>query len=515
MSTDLVTRRRLLQAAAALAAWPFATRADGLAEAERIARFDAAAARDARFLPLKGVTDATGTREAAALHLAGRWPAELRGRFYRNGPALFERGGRRYHHWFDGDGMVQQFTFTGGASPTVAHRGRLVATDKLARERQAGRFVVGAFGTGIGMPADAPVQGPDTFNTANTNALEHAGRVLAMWEGGSAYALDPADLATRGPVTWADGLAQVPFSAHPKVDVAGHLWNIGTSGRTLVLWHVDPQGRLVSARPTALPLPGAMVHDMAVTARHLVVPIPPLTLHLAQLSRGATLEQAMRFHRDQPLRILVLDKNDPSRARLFELPAQMVFHVGNAFERRDGRIELTYIGADDASFLTGGAAAMMRGEWGAVGGRSSTQRVVLDLATGRAKVEAFDDTAEFPRVDPRRVGEATRWLLTPAEWLPGREGGLFHGLQLRDLAGDRVRRFDYGAHMVVEEHLIVPKPGRSGELDAWLLGTTFDTRRKVTVLNLLDAQRIEDGPFAQAFLPYALPYGFHGNFTAA
>jgi len=67
---------------------------------------------------------------------------------------------------------------------------------------------------------------------------------------------------------------------------------------------------------------------------------------------------------------------------------------------------------------------------------------------------------------------------------------------------------------VAEEHIVVPKPGKTGELDAWLLGTTFDARRQGTVLNLLDAAHVEDGPLAQAVLPYLLPLGFHGNFTA-
>jgi hypothetical protein len=93
--------------------------------------------------------------------------------------------------------------------------------------------------------------------------------------------------------------------------------------------------------------------------------------------------------------------------------------------------------------------------------------------------------------------------------------GLLHGVQLLDTHTGRQRRFDYGEHVVAEEHVLVPKPGQSGELDAWLLGTTYDARRQATVLNLLDAAHIEDGPLAQAVLPYALPLGFHGNFTAA
>ncbi|MFN9745151.1 MAG: hypothetical protein ACK57B_05860 [Betaproteobacteria bacterium] len=41
----------------------------------------------------------------------------------------------------------------------------------------------------------------------------------------------------------------------------------------------------------------------------------------------------------------------------------------------------------------------------------------------------------------------------------------------------------------------------------------IDAKRQATVPNLLDAARIEDGPVAQAVLPYALPQGFHANFT--
>ena len=142
-----------------------------------------------------------------------------------------------------------------------------------------------------------------------------------------------------------------------------------------------------------------------------------------------------------------------------------------------------------------------------------------------------EDRAEFPRVDPRRIGLPARWLLTAASFgvppfgtatVPGAPAQLaqfhglkFHGLQLRDMDSGRTRRFDYGDQIVVEEHISLPKPGRSGESDAWLLGATFDARRQATVLNLLGAAYLEDGPIAQTRLPYVLPLGIHGNFTAA
>ena len=404
--------------------------------------------------------------------------------------------------------MVQQFTLAGGR---ISHRGRLVRTAKLDAEAKAGRFLMNAFGTTI--PGGPPGTGPDSFNTANTNALEHAGRVLAMWEGGSAYGLDPRDLSTQGPVVWRKDLAQVPFSAHPKLDPQGHLWNIGTSGARIVAWHIDPQGALASVQVGELPYAGGMVHDMAVTERHLVVPLPPVQLNFnSPLADGP---RRFALQAGQPLRVLVMEKADIGKRRVFELPPQAVFHVGNAHETADGQLVLSYVGAPDAWFLDVGAVALMKGH-AATGSRSSTHIARLDMATGRASTQSLGDMVEFPRIDPRRIGLPARWLLSAASWTPEhREGNaLLHGLQLRDTQGGGVRRFDYGAHMAVEEHVMVPKPGRRGELDAWLLGTTFDSRAQATVLNLLDAAHIEDGPIAQATLPYVLPLGFHGNFTA-
>ena len=86
---------------------------------------------------------------------------------------------------------------------------------------------------------------------------------------------------------------------------------------------------------------------------------------------------------------------------------------------------------------------------------------------------------------------------------------------MRDLHTGRVDRFDYGERTVVEEHILVPRPGASGERDAWLVGTTFDAARQVTSVNVLDARRVADGPIARATLPYWLPLGFHGSFSAA
>ena len=521
---DAIDRRGALRAMAALGAaaaagtaWSAAFAADrpaALVSGDGAA-FDATVANNPWLKLFKGIDDSDPTRSdlhCESLSVTGRWPAELRGRFYRNGPGVFERSGQRYHHWFDGDGMVQKFTL--GAAG-VSHTGRFVRTGKLVAERDAKRLLYSTFGTRI--ESDVTVSGPDSSNVANTSVIEHAGRVLALWEGGSAFALDPKDLSTTGPVTWQEGYEQVPFSAHPKVDPqTGGLWNIGTYADKIVVWHINNAGRLERVQMRKSPYPDGMAHDFAITAKYIVLPLPPIKMDYRAIGRGATPEQAFRFETDQPLRVLVMEKADIAEATVFELPARMLFHVANACETRDGKIELGFIGAHDNDFLVHGAMLLVAGQPAPSTG-SRLHLAELDFATGKATMQSHGVSTEFPRIDPRRVGSRARFVTSLAIWKPqpaGR-GGLFHGVQTTDLSTGAVDRFDYGSDAVVDEHIVVPKPRGGGERDAWLVGTVFDAKRQVTLVNVLDAQRVADGPIARAALPYALPPGFHGNFTPA
>jgi len=476
------------------------------------ARFAENLGRHPELLPLQGLP-AHGPDElrCAALSVQGRWPEDLRGRFHRNGPALFEREGQRYHHWFDGDGMVQQFALAGRQ---ISHHGRFVHTRKLQADRAAGRFVSGAFGTPIQLAV--PVTGPDSVNAANTSVIEHGGRSLALWEGGSAYELAVDGLATRGPVVWQTGWAGVPFSAHPKLDRQGVLWNIGTWGDRIATYQIAPGGQLQRGQLARLPWAMGMVHDMAITARFFVVPLPPLRMDVAAVNQGVPLARAFAWHGREPLRLWVAPKDDIQQARVFELPAEFIFHVGNAWE--DGEeIVLSYLASANADVLVHDIPAMMRGQarpHAAAGAASVVVR--LNLRTGQASRVAGTDSSEFPRIHPRLNGERHRWQLTASAWRArgGAASNFFHGLALTDQDTGRTERYDFGDGALVEEHLWVAKPGARDERDAWLLGTHVDTRARVTRLSVFDARGLADGPLAVASLPYWLPLGFHGHFQA-
>ena len=460
-----------------------------------------------------GWTLATQSIEAEQLRasleiLHGRVPDGLRGTFYRNGPARHALGSQRYHHWFDGDGMVQAFHFTDAG---VEHYGRYVETHKHAAERAAGEFLYPAFGTDVPKARESH---PDARNPANTKVLAHHGRLLALWEGGSAHSLDPEHLETEGPVVWSDETAGLPFSAHPKVEPDGTLWNFGmrvTTGE-LVLYKVGPDGCLDSADNVPLSGLRPMVHDFAVTRRWLVFLLPPLHFEPDRFYAGHCFLDCHRWVPEQPMRVLVVDKDDFAHRHWFELPAGFVFHLGGAWDDGDC-VRLDYDRHYTPDIVTTAAREIMRG--GPVGGMSAeATQVSLDLRRGTARQEGFAARGEFPALHPNWVGRRYRYRYGVAD-TESASHPFQNAIRRIDLESGRVQIYKFGPDAIAEEHVVVPKPAGRGEADAWLVGTALDVAARRTRLTVFDAAAVNSGPVLEAALPYALPLGLHGDFAAA
>ena len=455
--------------------------------------------------PLRGL-DGAGQDTTEAV-IEGRLPAALQGRYFRNGPGLMQRDGQRYRHWFDGDGFVQSWTLADGRA---RHRGQFVQTDKFRAEQDAGRFLLPAFGTAI--KPQRPLNKSDDVNVANTSVMLQGERLYALWEGGSAYELDPATLATRGVKTWSPELRGMPFSAHPKVEPDGTVFNFGTANGRLALYEISPTGQMRRhAVLTDVNAP-AMLHDFAVSQRYLVFLLAPVTMDMAAVRAGGSMVDAMRWAGEQPTRVLVIDKADFNTRRVFEMPAAHVFHFGNAWD--DGHtLRLDYVQGVPLPEFNGYAEKMLRGQ--RTPRDVSTPRVLeIDLASGRLQVAARDESVEFPVVDPRVVAQRHRLVWYPTAIDTGTRWG-FNGLMRLDIESGARERFSFGPDVVVEEHVLVPKPGTTREGEGWLVGMGYDVKRRRSFLSVFDAMRLADGPLARAWLPTWAPYGFHGKFYAA
>jgi all-trans-8'-apo-beta-carotenal 15,15'-oxygenase len=497
MTLALTRRQALLASAAALFA-PTAARADAWRDAFN------AKLKEAPWLI--GYVTPPATLDCPELRIEGRWPAELAGVLYRNGPARHDVGDLRYHHWFDGDGMIQAFRIGDGR---ISHRGRMVQTDKYRRELTAGRPLERTFGTPL--PALKPPASPAAVNVANINVISHAGRLLALWEAADAYALNAQTLETIGPQVWREDLKAVPFGAHPRLEPDGTLWNFGyvAPADLLVLYRIGADGALKTAKLLKVPDVG-MVHDFMVTSRHLVFVLSSVHYDRAKVQQGLPFVDCYDWRPNQAMRVLVVDKNTLEIARRHELPAGFVFHHGNAFEEPDGTIRFDSVRHPDARVMIETLRYVMRGEMAAV--PPAATMVVRLSPDGRTQSDLLPGNVEFPRVDPRRIGQRYRqvWSVAFDNDGHGPSGGVIRS----DLESGTSDVYRFGPQTLVEEHVYVPRRG-GDEGAGWLLGTHLDVGAGVTKLAAFDAMNLAAGPIAVASLPYPLPLGLHGNFVAA
>ncbi|MES2317454.1 MAG: carotenoid oxygenase family protein [Pseudomonadota bacterium] len=472
-----------------------------MADADTLKRFHAALKRDPKLV----VFADTVAENAGDATIKGRIPADLNGVFFRNGPGRFELGGERYHHWFDGDGFVQRWQVGGGK---VSHRGRFVQTQKFVEESTAGQFLYPAFGTNIGRRA---IKTNDTMNAANTNLLPFHGRLYALWEGGSATEVDPVTLATVGIKTWSDELKAMPFSAHPKMDPDGGLWNFGIlpGGGKLAIYRVGANGQMQSASVIEVP-DLAMVHDFAVSAGHLVFLVPPYDMVRGDDKSFAEMHQWAGGRRG--LRAVVVSKASMQVRQVFEMPPHMAFHFGNAWDDGETTRFDVVLHKGDALMEVG---HLMQGERiKNAASRSFAAQITLDYANKRAGMARLLGPSEFPRVMPQVVSQRHRKLALLSS-SPRNVDAILDTLNLVDTHSGKNDSYQFDAGWQIEEHVLVPRANARSETDGYLVGVAQDTKRAQTVMTVFDAARISAGPVALARLPYRTPHCFHGNFLAS
>ena len=422
--------------------------------------------------------------------LQGRGP-DLAGTLYRNGPARFRRGASSVSHWFDGDGLVRAWRIAGDSARLAA---RFVDTPKRRIEARLGRIVQPGFGTPAG--AGAEVGGPDDANAANTHVIAAGGQLLALWEAGSPFALDPETLATRGPVTFRSDFAQMPFLAHPRIEPSGRIWNIGSGGDQAFIWRLSADGRFEAGQTIRLPMASYM-HDFTATARHLVILCQPWV----QTSLQLPYMQSLAWQPERGSRVLVIDKDDLTKRREYELPPLFFFHLGDAWEEADGTIRFDGCFHKDPVFPILGAPALVEGR------HEHSERPELTLVTlhpdGRADLDMAGVTAEFPRATPEIAGLPRSRTVFVGDYGPDRPFARAVGIW--DWDQGRADSFDFGSQQLVEE--FVPAGDH-------LIGTTLNLAAGASELHVFDVRRIADGPVASWRSDVALPLSFHGSWVA-
>ena len=209
---------------------------------------------------------------ATDLEVTGHIPEHLDGRYLRNGPNPAAEVDPATYHWFTGDGMVHGVALRDGQGLLVPqplgpqpggvrHARRAGARHGSTRARACCRL------------------------GANTNVLTHAGRTLALVEGGVANYELTDELDTVGTCDF-DGTLAGGYTAHPHRDPrTGELHAVSYSfarGRTVQYSVIDTNGR--ARRTVDIEVSGSpMMHDFSLTDKYVVIYDLPVTFDPVQV----------------------------------------------------------------------------------------------------------------------------------------------------------------------------------------------------------------------------------------
>ncbi len=430
---------------------------------------------------------------ATDLPVTGTLPRELNGRYLRIGPNPLGPTAPARHHWFLGEGMVHGVRLRDGRAEW--YRNALVRGDH----------------------GEAP----------NTNVVAHHSRILTLVEGGGVPVEVSPDLARMS--TWdADGALQRGFAAHPKIDPrTGELHAVTYAPGAPSIRHVvlDPAGALAGS--TDIAVDGSpMVHDMAITERHIVLLDLPVTLSRPGASRSGLSRPSQtgpydvdrfpfRWNDDHTPRLGLLSR-EGGGVRWFDAPRCYVFHVLNGYDADESTVVVDVVRYD----------TVFRDELRApADSLPGLARWTVDLARGTVTEQMLSErSVEFPRVDPALIGRPHRFgwfagfgadgLLLSDDVERQRRRGFETGPLVKiDTATGESEVHDYGPGRVTMEPAFVPRPDAVAEDDGWILSVVYDATTESSELVVVAAADLASGPVARVYLPQRVPFGFHGNWV--
>eukprot|EP00884_Botryococcus_braunii_P006857 jgi/Botrbrau1/16172/Bobra.0272s0007.1 len=477
----------------------------------------------------------------------GEIPKELEGTLLRNGPGLFEVGGKSLPQPLDGDGMVTYFAFKDGR---CFFRNRYVRTEAFVREQAAQRLLYrGAFS--VGNPSGGFFFNPFDFSVkgiANTGVLHWGGKLLALYERDLPYALDNS-LRTLGQ-TDLEGTVDTPkafFGAHYRVERGS-----GSPGRLVAFnFSEEPTSALLHffeydedfklLHKSRWDLPGAQFgffHDFLVTENYYVLLENPIRMNFGKLLTKYMLGQAclaecLEFVSSKPTTVHLLPRPNKAAAGLqkeqFETFPFFSFHHVNAFEVEDKGLVVVDTcaakGIDFSKSLDNGGAEVFSSP---SNGRTSLTRLIIDRNSGKVKSETVDPDyhSELPTVNWAKHGRPylhmyhnSSRVRGPPAWGPMQDVvktslppslGVEKPFSLAEVKRDC---WSPGRDSFAQEPIFVARPGAEEEDDGWVLSVVYEASSRTSHLAILDAKNLSAGPVARIRLPHHVPLGIHGSFT--
>ncbi|WP_305096224.1 carotenoid oxygenase family protein [Croceibacterium aestuarii] len=468
------------------------------------------------------------TRFEADLHdceIEGDIPEGIDGTFYR---AAVDRRYPPRHPLdipYNADGAIDMFRIRGGRCD---FRSRYVRTPRYVAERKARRALFGAYRN---RSTNDPAAAGLSMNTANTTPIVFGGNLLALKESSPPMRLDPHTLETFEEYDFDGRMTAESFTAHPKIDpLTGEMLAFSYEARgdlsdDLAIHFLAPDGTLERTVWVKAPVV-SMMHDWAITDRHVVLPTTGMVTSRERLEAG---QNHWAYDPRVPAYVGIMPRDGEAKdMRWFKGPPDraMLIHTTNARTVGDKVIVDTPVarGNFNPQFpnLDGGS-------FDHEARKNTIRRWTFDLASSsdtwqeEILFQGVTPTS-FTRMDDRFLTQDFRWsfnlLHDPAfafdnarTRVPMR--GNWNAWYRFDHQGGSIDKFSAGPTHELFEAQFVPRRADAPEGDGWLIGVANDYAEMTSELVIADAQYLADGPVARVKLPFRLHMQVHGWWVPA
>jgi carotenoid cleavage dioxygenase-like enzyme len=451
----------------------------------------------------------------------GRIPDDLSGCFYRVGPDFQYPPKYPNNIPFDGEGHVSMFRIANGH---VDLKSRYVRTQRFKVQQAARKAVFGIYRNPF---TDDPGLENVSRGTANTTVVYHNGKLLALKEDSPPVAMDPLTLETTDDYLTFDGkLTSKTFTAHPKFDPGtGEMIGFGYEAKgfgsdDIAVYAIDKDGNISWEAWIKVPYVG-MVHDFAVTQKHIAFLVIPMAYDLAQMKA-----EGVHFSWDSKLPTwfgVMRRGGDGSDIRWFEGPERCATHVMGAWS--DG--DTCYVDMDMAHKNQFPFFPNRHGEpFDPVGAAGVVTRLKVDLSTTAERYDMevlYPNNGVLPRQDDRYQTVPYRYGFMPTVDYSKPPHPAFANMPFRpnnhytmfDHSSRTAKSYFAGGDVALQEPCFVPRRKGAPEGDGYLVGMAgrvLEGGR--SDLLILDTDDIEAGPIATVQLPFRFFGQVHGWWVA-
>eukprot|EP00531_Pseudo-nitzschia_arenysensis_P014268 CAMPEP_0116156430 /NCGR_PEP_ID=MMETSP0329-20121206/22829_1 /TAXON_ID=697910 /ORGANISM="Pseudo-nitzschia arenysensis, Strain B593" /LENGTH=644 /DNA_ID=CAMNT_0003653515 /DNA_START=124 /DNA_END=2054 /DNA_ORIENTATION=+ len=504
----------------------------------------------------------------------GTIPSDLRGSYFRSGPAMFSAGSiappktsiiqprdgppipdgqnpqRMAKHPADADGGILGVTFSGDGTATA--RFRYVRTIAFTNERRKGqRLYTGMDSTRELGPSIAQGLGNDLHtpmfphhlqpglnkkrkNLSNSRAVYWGTRLLSMWEGGQPYKMEGLALSTEGRSQLGGVLEeQDPFSAKLVIDPVKEralMYRIRQDAKSSELtvlefndkFRLVEEGKADEEGKVSVNFPGlALLSDMAVTENYSLFVQPAVSTTMQFLfnkepGKVVNVENA-------PATVHLIPRVGKNKEPIsLEIPFDGVIEANlqfcNAYE--DGnKVVLDAIRSDGTKKPAASGApkswpfVSSEADYKSQAANKSLWRYEIDLGTRSvSKTKLSDIQCYFGTIKPNQ-STLKHDQIFMAIGAMGDETAPPQGIASYDCNSGTMDSWLPQAHEFCGEPMFAPKAGSEDE--GYLLTVMFDGKAEQSEILVFDPSAVSAGPICRIPMGIGIPHGLHGCFTAA